>query len=99
MSGWERSQRSIVRSPRQLNNQNLHHRLLTVVSGLMQKDICANKKIISSWLRLESTTSVVQLIHIGVKIRKVSGFATDFFFLRNPIRLIHFVAQLWPNAT
>jgi len=45
------------------------------------KDICESKKIISLWLRLESTTSVVQLIHIGVKIRKVRGLASDFFFV------------------
>ncbi len=64
--------------------------LPTLNPSLTHKDICANKKIISLWLRLESTTSVVQLIHIGVKIRKVRGFASDFFFC-----IVAQVSDLW----
>ena len=40
-------------------------------------------KIINLWLRLESVVSTTQLIHIGVKIRKVRGYVSDFFVLKN----------------
>lgn len=69
---------------------------LPTLAALVNKNICTNKKIISLWLRLESTTSVVQLIHIGVKIRKVRGYASDFFF-GNIVRILLFKPLRSPN--
>jgi hypothetical protein len=77
MSGWEEaiSPQLTVNSgrrsvPPKLNKTEFKPSFVDCSQWTEAKDICANKKIISLWLRLESTTSVVQLIHIGVKNQK-----------------------------